>query len=236
MTAKTADDATVALRPEPIDDAADRRAPRAGQYRRLYRIAGRAGQCLVQRVCVRIRYAIGNQTMFGYRQSYAEFFSFEESDGAITDVHDFHYHRDGWSAAVMAKLCQRYLPHSHALHRGTPTLRVSKRFLLAPGEVTGTAPHRLAAGGAFGILDRGPGGPRSVALRVMTPGADAACVTDLATSPRAFTAAGRGRFTSRSGWRTTEHLHFDYATNSSRTSGANRYVRQALAPRWFARA
>lgn len=229
----------LAKRPELLDDFVEQTPRRPGCYARRYRISGASGQCLLQRVAVRIRFAHGEHCVAKYRQTYYEFFQFDRSDDTAIDVHDFDYMRDGWRQAVIAQLFRQHGLSAQALQSvpGERVLTVQKSFYLAPGEVVNTQPHVVAGGARFGLLAHGPDGPSRVAMQLCRPdtaklpSANCIEIAGLPKSPAGFAIAGEGQFTcgragqtgGQTGWQTTECLQLHFATLTDSTSGAASY-------------
>jgi len=217
-----------AKRPEQLHDDAAPPTLCRGRYGRRYAMTGSTGQCLVQRVSVRIHYSRGPHTLASYRQTYYEFFQFDQDEQSIVDVHDFDYSRDGWRPAVLTNLFKHHGIEPGALRgvAGDPVLKVTKTFVLATGTVRGALPQHVAGGGKFGILEGGPDGPSRVEMRLKMPGSPAVAVAGLAAYPRHLPASGQGYFADAVAWRTSEHLRLHYASNSASVAGAPTY-RQA---------
>tara|TARA_R110002072_G_scaffold46591_10_gene129248 strand:+ start:292421 stop:293179 length:759 start_codon:yes stop_codon:yes gene_type:complete len=212
-----------------------------GHYSRRYLVTGLPGQCLLQRVSVHITYARGEHKLADYRQTYYEFFEFDGTGQSATDLHDFHYSRDGWRPAVLNKLFRHHTPGDPGVRdhnrnplqtvAGDPVLTVTKRFLLGPGEVCATQPQEVTGGAKFGLLASGPDGPSRVCMKLTMPGHDPAHVSNLAATPRQFHVVGHGQFTQAHGWTTHEQMRFHYASFTTMTKGPTSYAEASLETR-----
>ncbi|HEX5052274.1 MAG TPA: hypothetical protein VFZ65_10910 [Planctomycetota bacterium] len=194
-------------------------------YRRTYRLFGRAGTCLLQRVRVRIRYRSGTQVLVDYRGIYHEFFAFAQDGAVVVDVHDFDVVRDGWRQAAIEQLLRRHLPAGFVRSRkGIPRLDVHKAFTLGEGAVLGTRPIDVAPGVTFGFLESGHDGPSRVRLTVGAgPEMPRHAIAGLSPCPSRQTIAGSGTFVGRRGWRASERFHYSFACLSGSLRDRNGY-------------
>jgi hypothetical protein len=180
-------------------------------YRCVYRLRGEAGQVLVQRVAVRVRWFVGDQLVAIYRGRYHEWFRCRRDGASVLDHHDFLVHRDRWTVPDVQRLLRTHAP-TRSLPRGDVRLEVLKSFQLGLGVVAEEQAVPIDDGFEFGIAASGDGEPTHARLTVTAAdGFAGTAVPGIEAAPGGVVVAGRADFRSPPRWRATEHFRYHFA-------------------------
>lgn len=182
-----------------------------GHYRCVYRLRGDAGQVLVQRVAVRVRWFVGAHLVATYRGRYHEWFRCRRDDATVLDHHDFFVQRDRWTMPDVQSLLRTHAP-SRELPRGEVRLDVLKSFRLGLGAVADERAVPIDDGLEFGIAASGDGEPTRALLTVTADdGFAGATVPGIPAAPGGVAVAGRADFRAGPRWRATEQFRYHFA-------------------------
>ena len=225
MSTALADPTNPALpRPLPAPAHAEHRG-----YHRRYEVHAGGGRCQLQRVRVHIRYTCGGARIADYRQTYYEFFRFDDDQQSLIDTHDFDLVRDGWRQSVIVDLVRRNLAEGMPMPTGEAALRVCKQFSIAPGVVRDDAARELRPGAWFGLLAAGPSGPSRTRLSIARGDGSIAVIDELPPCPPGYDVRGSGSFATSEGGRAFECYRYRFANLTGRFADRGAYLPHRIA-------